>query len=138
MQPDAIGLTGESSSRYFRILDMNYTLISSISINDSLQNKVSSMTFVHQRNEEITYKYFRQNFDSRNMNFVVWIFCLLSVSIYEETHTNWWREITLERFSAMLIWNNAYNSLMFTTNGRDISVSHNVCKLATKVPCWWG
>jgi hypothetical protein len=30
----------------------------------------------------------------------------MSISIYRETHTNWWKESNIERFSAKLIWNN--------------------------------
>jgi hypothetical protein len=40
-------ITGESPSGYFGNLDMVCTLTSSISINDSLQNKVSSIPLVH-------------------------------------------------------------------------------------------
>jgi hypothetical protein len=30
------------------------------------------------------------------------------------SRVKWWRDITLDRFSPMLIWNNTYDSLLFT------------------------
>jgi hypothetical protein len=38
--------------------------------------------------------------------------------IYRENHTNWSRETTLERFVAMLIWNNVYDSVLFTKGSK--------------------
>jgi hypothetical protein len=64
---------------------------------------------------------FWTEFDSWEHDFWMYFFCLMSISIYRETHIIWWREAILKRYHTILIWN---NTIMHSCSQKVVRLSH--------------